>query len=283
MGLQELIEDGKILSRNTINFTDTLGSGSASLGATYGILSIQSSGPCRLRLYDNEQSLENNTEKNRLFGDYNIPNTIAIIGDFSMSAGDLYTIDPMLYSHTHDKTFTYYRIDKDVGVPPITINITRFLLEDVTSAVNNRRSLNGIQASLSGSEIVSGTLSGTSVPNTYLLVSASLSGSHVARLRLYSTSSTLNNSIERTRLFETEPSESARLVVDMVLSGSDPIYFSPKIVGANLQQLSSNLNDLRLDRTKIFGTKELYYFLQRIDAGTSVPISASVYLYSLEE
>jgi len=291
MGLKEITQVGARLSREVITVSDTNTSGSILLGPTYGILNIQVSDGCRLRLYDNLESLQDSTEIARQYGNRNIPNNIALIGDFTMSLAGSYTIDPMLYGHAHNSSNTYYRINKNTATPT-RISITRFLLEDpsiqaqpgTTYSVNNRRSIVNFNGNLSGGQITSGTLSDNSIPNTYLLISASLNDpSHFARLRLYSTSSTIYDNTEKLRPFSTEPSREARLIIDMVLSGSTPIYFSPKIVGANLQKLKTDLNELRLNRENIFGTNEMYYFLENLNTGGAVPLSASIYVYSLEE
>jgi hypothetical protein len=90
--------------------------------------------------------------------------------------------------------------------------------------------------------------------------------------------------VEKARPFSVEASESARLIVDMILSQSLPTYFSPKIIGANLKNIKQSLNDMRGNANLISGENELYYILENIStaAGTA-DISASLHVYSLEE
>lgn len=289
MGLAELIKVGASLSRQTISIqTATATSGSASLGPTYGILAIETDIPCRVRLYDDLASLINAGEVSRTFGDTNVSASVALIGDFSMSlAATQQTVDPMLYSV--NTGFTYYRIESAVSPP--TIKVTRFLLEDssITATMGtqyttaNRRTLPSISASLASNGITSGSLSDSTIPQTYLFVSASLSNStHRARLRLYSYSSSLYDTTEKNRVFSTEPSSSARLLADIIMSGSEITNFTPKIIGANLQNMGNDLSLIRGNTSLISGENKLYYVLENVGASLAA-ITASLHVYSLED
>lgn len=294
MGLSEQIRAGAKLTRDVITLNDTVGSGSIQLGGTYAILAIQNDSittTARLRLYDTSASMENATEINRTFSDTNIPAANTLVGDFSMSAGELYSIDPVLFGHTRTITspVSYYRLE-----PKETpIKIHRYLLEDTSVPVNidtaydisNRRHLPVISGLLAPAGMVSGTLADSDVPKTYLLVSASLSSSiHLARLRLYSYSGSLYNTTEKNRSFATEPSASVRLIVDMIISGSQNVSLTPKIIGTNLKNLGTSLIDVRKSEALIRGEKELYYILENVSgSGGTVPISASLYVYALED
>lgn len=294
MGLAEQIRAGAGLVRDVITISDVVGSGSVNLGGTFVVLSIQNdntSSPVRFRLYDTSNSMLDATEKNRLFGNTNIPATITLIGDFSMSAGSLVSIDPVVFGHSRitSPPETYYRIEPSGS----QVKVFRYLLEDVNVVptantpydISNRRHLPPITGSLNISGMVSGTLAYDVIPTTYLLVSASLSDpSHKARLRLYSYSSSLYNSSEKTRPFSTEPSASVRLITDMIITGSENLNFSPKIIGANLTNLSGSLNTIRKSKSLIDGEREMYYILENVNtSGGTVGISASLYVYALEK
>lgn len=292
MGLKEHLKAGANLSRGSITFTDVTGTGTVALGATYGILSIETNQACRLRLYDNQVSRDNTDEINRPFTSTTfafVSSSTALVGDFSMSAGGLYTIDPMLFGHAHDGQSTYYRVEP-AGA---SITINRYLLENFavqpnpTSAynVNNRRTVTITPtASLNALQYYGDILNDTGVPKTYLLVSASLSNASVARLRLYSTSDALNDATEKTRAFATEPSESVHLISDMYLTGSSTFYFTPKIIGANLQTIGSDLNSLIGNQNNLIGESKMYYFLQNASSsGLPVTPSVNLYIYSLQD
>lgn len=292
MGLTNQIRAGAAFNRSTVSFTgDISGVGSVNLRSTYMLLSIRASSPCRIRLYDNQSSRDDATEISRIFGDTNIPDSIALIGDFNITAADTtYTIDPVLFGLVNDPSteLTYYRID---GASEPVVQVTTYPLEDrlIIAAegspyeLENRRTLPAIAKQLNAGEIVSGTLFAESIPQTYLLISASLDNiGHSARLRLYSVSSSLDNTQERTRSFVDEPSGSLGLIVDMNLVGTQTTYFVPKIVGANIKNMGTNLDLLRSDRSRMVGDSALYYFLQNT-GGSSATISASLHVYSLEE
>lgn len=284
MGLREQLRAGATLTRDVITFTGNgTGSGSVSLGKAYTILSIETNSPCRLRLYDLEGSRDSPAEISRPFGNTNISASIALVGDFSMSAAGMHTVTPALYGVPADTVtgLTYYRLEES---PSATIQVSRYLLDDsAVVSVDNRRLLPIITSSLAVNALSSGTLSGPLIPQTYLLVSASLgTGTHKARLRLYFTSHSLENTDEKNRPFSTEPSASAKLLVDAILSGSETSYFVPKIIGANLANMGSDLNLLVNNETLMSGENELYYVLQNVGVATA-NISASVHVFALED
>lgn len=289
MGLEQYLRAGANLTRNDIILQTTpSGSGSVELGSAYVLLSVSTTAPCRLRLYDNSQSLENSGEIHRAFGNTSVSASTALIGDFSMSAGGTYTVDPAMYSviERPETKLTHYRLNNtQSGVYP-TLTFTRYLLEDPMISSASRVTMPQITGSLLPGRLVSGTLtSAASVPRAYLLVSASVSGSSTrARLRLYTTNESLTNLTELSRSFATESANTSKLIVDAILSGSETTYFVPKIVGANLQTMGTNLNTIRRDPAAIIGNNQLYYVLQNPNtSGGAIPITASLHVFSLED
>ena len=291
MGLAEQKLAGAVQERVSREWTVTpAGSGSVSFGSAYAILAIQTDTPTRLRLYENEASRDDVTEIARSFGDANIQDNIALIGDFSMSlAGVNNTADPVLYAVTHTGSLTHYRTTP--VAPSARITITSFTLEDeniVPGAdpaytLNNRRNLPELTATVSSTGYASGSVDAPEVPRTYLLVSASLSGSdNVGRIRLYSIDSPLTDPAEVSRSFEDEPAADSYLIADVVISGSETLYFTPKIIGANLDTMGTDLSVLAGDRVLIDGQSEIHYILEN-QTGTTSEISASFNIFSLED
>lgn len=289
MGLAEHISAGAKLDRQRISFTtDATGIGSASIAKTYALLEIQASAPCRIRLYDNSQSRDDANEIARSFGNTSVSSSVALIGDFTMSQAGANTVDPVLYSMTSDM-YTYYRVEPAAVT---TIGMRIYKLEDsaITAtvgtpyAVANRRQLPYITASLSAGQLHSGSIADSQIPQTYLLISASVSSSVYTRLRLYSTTGSLYDSAEKARPFSTEPSASSYLIADMLLTSSQATFFTPKIIGANLQNMTPSLATMRGVSSLITGKNELYYILENAEsAGGAASISASIYVYSLED
>jgi hypothetical protein len=288
MGLAEYIKAGGSLKRELVTLqTDATGSGSINLGSAYVLLNITTDAPCRLRLYDNVTSRDNAAEKIRTFGNTNISASTALIGDFSMSIANNYSIDPVVYGAVAEPTtkLTYYKIDNASGPPYPKITFNRYLLENADVSIANRITLPVIQSSLTSGQITSGTLASITIPQTYLLLSASVSGSSTrARVRLYSTSASLYNSSEVTRPFISESSANSYLIVDAVLSGSETTYFVPKIIGANLRNMGTDLSITRTSRSRIVGERELYYILENVSSTPgAASITASLHIFSLED
>lgn len=283
MGLAEYLELGATLDRNVISLqTNSTGSGSVDLGSVYALLNIETNVPCRFRLYDKDD-LGNLGEKVRPFGNTNISASVSLIGDFSMSAAGVYSIDPMLYGMPN--TSSYYLVEGNFdGTFPL-IKFNRYLMEQPSVSTANRVTLPAITgSSLSPGQYKIGIISKTEVPKTYLLISASLSDpTHIARLRLYSKSSSLADASEIARPFKIEPSGSISLIVDAILSGSETTHFVPKIIGANLDNMTNNLVSMVGDNTKIAGENELYYILHNsASSGGSVNLSVSLHVFALE-
>jgi hypothetical protein len=287
MGLAEYVKLGAGLQRTTVNLQTTLvRSGSLDLGSAYVLLSMQVTAPCRLRLYDNIQSLNDTAERTRAFNNTNISASTALIGDFTMSAGT-YTIDPVVYGVVQDpiSRLTYYRIDNAEPSTVPYIEFNRYLLENSAISTLSRRNMPILTASLAANALVSGTIYNSEIPTTYLLVSASVTGSGApVRLRLYSTSHSLANETEKSRSFASESTATSGLIVDAIMSASEITHFVPKIVGVNLKNMGTNLNSIRNNIETIIGETEIYYLLQNANtSGGSVPISASLHIFSLED
>jgi hypothetical protein len=282
MGLLEQINAGAVLDRQTISFTvDANGSGSFEVGSAAILLNISNSQPCRLRLYDDEASRDVTAEINRPFTSSFVEQNIALVADISMSNLGNYSLDPVLYSVSQDKNL-YYRID-EVGNTP-TLSITTFLLEDdrVVLPTPSKRTLNPITATLDVGELDSGSITGDEIPKIFILVSASLDDGAFGRIRLYNKASSLDNTTEKSRPFSTEPPASVGLIVDAVITGSvggGILHFSPKIIGANLENLQTDLLSSQVD-----GQKEIYYILENTNtSGGSVTITTSLHIFAIED
>lgn len=311
MGLAEQIVAGAVFERSNTSFvTNIAGSGSISVAPSYVLLSINSDKSVRLRLYDTEASLNDPGEIVRSFNNTAVSNSIALIADISMSAG-AYTMDPSIYAVSENtmNPLTYYRVE-NASNAAILINYfpleSNTVIPDPTSvyAISNRRTIH-ISQSIASNGTVLDTIPPTIpshgvgtdpyIPNTYLLVSASLNNpTQIARLRLYSD---LNSAglDPNDRPFSSEPTGSfgipdVGLIADIILSGSETIYFTPKIIGSNLQTIRMDGNEgtvrnlfaLRDNPTLVSGFKRIYYKLSNLGP-TLQSITASIHVYSLEE
>ena len=283
MGLSEQLREGAVLERNTIPF-EIDGTGSLDLGAAYVILGIQVDSPCRLRLYDNESSVSDFAESIRDYEDLPFSTDIALIGDIDISAAGKYTLDPALYSvpENTDTYLTYYRVSD-----PITGSIEVYNLEDKQIQANinnehykfsNRRTLEfdgGKNTLVAGTDITA---------RTYLIIDAI--SNEDCRLRIYAKQQSLNNETEASRSFSVVPEAEVILIADMLLDSGSQSKFFPKIIGANLQTLPTNLETIRLSRTAINSFSEIYYRLEPQDPFGPVEasdISVSMNIFALED
>jgi hypothetical protein len=298
MGLEEHIKAGAQLTRDTIVLTTPTGSGSVGLGSVFSIIKIQTDNPVRLRLYDTETSRDDITEINRPFGQFPQISSVSLIADFSMSSAGTYTIAPAVFGVSVDREspITYYRAETATGQPSQSlVRITRFLMEDNLVSpnpltfyeVDNRRTLTiQADATMSTANIYrSGTLTTQTdvIPQTYMMISASLvNQTEQVRFRLYATSSAIYDLTEAPRQFSTEPAESVMLLVDAVISGSDILYFSPKIFGANLETMGDDLLETAKSNTKISGNSEIYYYIENL-SGFSANPEIKFSIYALEK
>jgi hypothetical protein len=303
MGLLEQLRAGGELTRTTKTFP-VAAFGQVELGSAYIILSVQSNKPCRLRLYDTEESIFITEEVSREFGDTDISSSVSLVGDFYITASGRQYIDPALYAVSADinNPVTYYRADvlsdesfANVSDTRANITLTSFSIEDeelipqagTPYVLSNRRTLEFIEADIPAESKIQGTLEDT--PKTFLLVSASLDGGEHARLRLYSIEDDIYNTDELNRRFDQAVTSSISLISDVILSGSNnTIYFSPKTMGANLNTMGGNLLLARErqiptnDEPAISGKSEIYYILENLNSSQST-ISVSLHVYSLED
>lgn len=270
MGLREHIAAGAKLRRTNVTFT-AAGTGQVTFPPAAAILSVSSSAPVRLRLYDDVASRDDGGESSRVFtADPN--QNIAIVADISMSAAGQYTLDPIMYATPLTDTLLY-RVD--AGTSQITLNI--YPLESASivteTAITNKRTL---PATTSTGGQASGSLTGTSIPKTYALISASLN-TGIGRLRLYTNEAAIDNATEKSRTFVTEAPASVGLIVDAIITASEGSFqFFPKLIGANLNTIGSDL-----PREDISGENEIYYIIDKI-SGTG-NISASLHVFSFED
>jgi hypothetical protein len=303
MGLLEQIRAGADLVRQVKTFP-VAATGQVELGSAYVILSVQADRPCRLRLYDTEESVSSSQEANRQFGDTNLSSSISLVGDFYITSSGRQSVDPVLYAVANDinSPVTFYRAEtltddvfpneSDVRA---NITLTRFFIEDeevipqagTPYVISNRRTLEFIEPDVPAGNKVQGTLADT--PKTFLLVSASLDSGQHARLRLYSIEDDIYDTDELNRSFDQAVTSPISLISDVVLSGSNnTIYFSPKTIGANLNTMGGNLLLARErqvatnDEPAISGKSEIYYILENLNSSQST-ISVSLHVYSLED
>lgn len=287
MGLSEHLKLGAKFDRGVVQFqVDPSNVGTVNLGSAYALLGIETDIPCRFRLYDDQVSRDTATEVSRSITNTSIGAPIALVGDFSMSSAGFYYVDPCLYGvvHTASANLSYYRAQGSYTSPTPTIKLTFYRLENSEISTSNRTTLEYFTGSLVAGALVSGIMSSFTIPKTYLLLRASITDPAArARLRLYSTSGSLSIAAEVSRSFSSE-SIAKDLIADIIITGSETTYFSPKIIGANLQTIdyfSPNLSNFIQNEQLLNGVNPVYYIIQNVGT-SSANISASLHVFSLE-
>jgi hypothetical protein len=264
MGLAEHLRDGAVLERRTIPFSGD-GIISTSFGAAYVILGIEVDEPCRIRFYDDEDSVNDALEQTRSFGDTTVTTDIGLIADISMSATGSYTIDPVLFGVPQDTEsyLTYINITEN-SEPEVNGNLLVYILEDQDLQVNEdnpfyniplRRTLtfNGNKSTLNSA--------GDLAPRTYLMIDATSDTD--CRLRLYGKLQSVFNETEVSRSFdEAVLDPNLVLLADMVLESGSITKFIPKLIGKNMETTTFDLSSIAINRAAIGGFSEIYYKLE---------------------
>lgn len=275
MGLKEQLSAGATaLLRQTIA-TVVTGSlprytGSISLGRTFVLTNVQSTEPCRLRLYSNAASRDNVGELARPYNSQSVSGSTALIADINLTDSTLFHFAPPLFGANLDnpiQTSVYYTID--TGSVPFsgsnTISLTRFVLEDgniVSSpGVVTRENLI-INQTVSTGQTITGSFV---TPKTYLLLQAVPNISPI-RLRLYANSTYRDDLGEFNRAFGVEPSASSGIITDMNLDITETSSFTPVLLGRNMDASPASTT---------------YYTLTNNAGASSVTVSLIV--FSLED
>lgn len=282
MGLVEQIAVGGLIKRDRVSFTTTGTTGEVDLGAAYALLSVEVDAACRLRLYDNASSRNDSTEASRPFTTTTIPNSISLIGDFNFTEPGVQTIDPLVFGIMESPSTTsntFYRISSAGNV---NVTVSRFLLYDknVVTFPNSKRTISlSTNGSLGSNATTTGTIT-TDAPSTFLI--SKIESPNNCRVRMYRYASALSNSAEQNRPFTAEPSADVGLIIDAQVVGGSPLYLTPKILGANTQNLVGNsLISIRNNPALLDGVSAVYYSIT--NTGSPASFTAEVHILSLEE
>lgn len=282
MGLKEQLNAGaNLLKREPLQFFITgsqpVYTGSLDLGRTFVLTSIQSTTPCRIRLYGNQYSRNEINELARPYISQSIPQDIALIADINFDALGIFNFYPPLFGANLENAVTetiYYTIDSSSIAPIVgtnTIQFNRFVMEDKSvvglPGVSTRETVL-ITGSVAPGNMFSGSIT---TPKTYLLLQATPSTSPI-RVRLYSDSSYRDDTTEKNRPFSTEPISSSGLITDMYMDTTATASLTPILLGRNANDTLYN---------SAYASSITYYTITNESVASDV--SASLYLFSLED
>lgn len=285
MGLkQQILAGAAALKRENISIpilsSNVQYTGSIDMGRVFSITAIQSSKRCRIRFYTDSGSRNDGTELVRPFISQSIPSSIGLITDINLTDESLFILTPPMFGVNLDnpiKSSIYYTIDSSSGFnlnAGDSVNVTRFLMED--PAVSNLAGVTTHQTLIiSASALASGShrTGSISSPRTYLLYAVEPTVAPI-RLRLYTSQSFRDDVTEISRSFGTEPASGSGLISDFYMEDVAKTPMTPILIGRNDEDLVS---------PELLTPSQTTYYTITNGSGAVSTISASVYLFSLED
>jgi hypothetical protein len=257
MGLLEQIQSGALFTRQSQTLSSTTVSGSnPAFGNSYILLGISATNPCRVRLYSDSASI--NIDDSRPESVFDFSASVGLTLDATLTSDQLaLTFDPPLLGTTFAQTQTWYNISAS-SATDVTVNYY-----PIEQFMGSRQEIVIRQYAAANNFIQEGTFT---APKSFLLLSAS--ADTVSRLRLYSVDDGVPTA-EKLRDTGSIPEDNSKLIVDMLFdSASYPYKLAPIVEGFNLN-------------TYPVGTNTYKYIIQN-RTGADAPITASLYIYPLE-
>lgn len=283
MGIKEYIQAGSDrIKRESVTITlstsDQRQTGSVDIGSAIALTEIQSNTGCRIRLYGDAASRNDVNELTRPFISQSISSSISLIVDADITNQQRFRLSPPLFGLNLDNptsNLLYYTIESSSGGQLSSANsvtLTRLLIEDLgLPTVDNRDVLVVSASSLAAGNYVTGSIQS---PRTYLLYKV-LPTAVPLRLRLYTSQSFRNDTTEISRPFSTEPNSGSGLIADIYMEDAANTPMVPVVVGRN-ENDSTNFSFINADQ-------ETYFTLDNVSGGSMAVVSASLYVYSLED
>lgn len=261
MGLKEQIQQGATFTRGAISIGNSPVSGSTEgFGKSYILLNVTVNNPCRIRLYSTSQSV--GIDAARTTASMDVDAAVGLILDTYIDSPS-YTLyfDPPIIGATCDpQSLTWYNISGS--------NVTaQFSYYPIESVYGTRTGLTVPSSTITGGSRVTGNITS---PRSFLILSASCNYAQ-ARLRLYSRAIASVSAGELSRAFSTLPSDGSSIITDMIFDSASYSYvLSPTLQAYNLTQYNT-------------GSQLVGYALDNLSGTTMTNVSASLYIYSIED
>jgi hypothetical protein len=261
MGLREQIQQGALFTRRYVTIANSSVSGSTdSFGKSYILLNVTVNAECRIRLYSTSQSVA--IDASRTTASMDVNPAVGLVLDTYVDSGP-YTLnfDPPIIGTTFDQqNNTWFNISGS----DITATFEYYPIE---SSYATRQTLNISASSLSAGASTSGN---TTTPKSFLILSASCNFSE-SRLRLYSRQISSVSASEQSRAFSTLPSDGSYIITDMLFDSASYGYvLSPTLQAYNLTTYGT-------------GSNLVGYIIQNLSGTTVSNITASLYIYPIED
>lgn len=269
MGLAEQILAGNNYIRTTLTFTKGGGLNSASnstqeFNSAFILLKASANRQSVLRLYSDETSMY--IDAKRPLNNFNVSESVGLIADITIGASETLVFTPPLIGTTTQGGQLWWYLTSSNGT---TTNVTvdAYPIAPYGLAIGETLKISGSSIS-TASYGVSGSVV---TPKGYLIISGSATSE--SRLRLYSTPLYEIPNSEVTRSFGTASLSTANLIADLMFdSGSFQYKLIPTLEAYNWK------ND-----DFMYGTNLTSYILENKSAQPSTRITASLYIYSIED
>jgi len=262
MGIFEQALSGSNFKRQQTILSSTPISGSTSaFNTSYILLGIGAQAPCRVRLYSDSASLV--SDAGRASSSFAFTSSIGLVLDAELDASSLtLTFDPPVIGTTFSASQAFYHINS----PTVqSVNITSYPIEFPSSTGRSIIAVSGSNIP-TGSTGVEGNIYS---PKSFIILSGSATA--VSRLRLYSRDITTVPNNEKVRAFGTEPATGSNLIADISFDSiSEDKKFVPILEAYNLATYQN-------------GSNFVGYMLQNISTSPTASVTASLYIYSVED
>lgn len=223
---------------------------------------------CRLRLYSDAASRD--ADINRAQGNFNIGDSIALIAEVYVSAGEVLQFDPPIIGNTFSNGEVFYHLSGSTDDMSGGLTITSYTIGAPNNSQVDRQSLRFSGSAITTGNPEKGTLGTVSSPKSFLILSASATSE--SRLRLYSRPINEVPQSEISRSFTTSTNSGSLLIADMMFDSASFQY--PMVPILEAYTWTSDY---------AIGNNQVGYILENRSAQTPTNITASLYIYNLEE
>jgi hypothetical protein len=266
MGLIEQIQSGSIFTKKTVGLSSTAPKtlGATYMGASYILLNISATEPCRVRLYGNSSSIAVDDVRPSSSFDYSASVVLNLDTGLTPGTQSIEFIPPIIASTHLDLNQTWYNIENSTNT---NVSIQYYPIELNTSSRDfiNVPAYPGI--SLAAYEKSFGNITS---PKSFLII-GSYSENQDIRLRLYSRPIDQVPNYEKDRAFITSSATGSSLICDLLFDSASYLYkVTPVLQAYNLESYET-------------GNNRVGYILENLSGSPQSGVYASVQIYPLED
>lgn len=265
MGLLEQIQSGSIFTRETV----TLATGTGQItnfGASYILLGVDRTDttvPCRLRLYGNQDDVSVDAARPSASFDYSASVALNLDAYFSESIKSI-TFNPPIIATTYKNSTTWYNLESSV---PDNVTVRYYPIEYNTGS----RTWYTIPPTGPTTLGPGATITGTVPTVKSFIILSAISTRIDTRLRLYSRPIEEVPPSEVSRPYSTPYGDGVHLIADMLFDSASYEYVvSPTLQAYNLESY-------------MVGSDRVGYILENL-SGTSVSsLATGIFVYPVED